>query len=209
MKAVVAAFNQEKALVGAFSVIVQLQLQHRVHQGDGDHRSPAALATLGALANHASHKQCEQFERMTSWQHVFLLDFLLNMFCIICTMFPECRERDCRALLHPDGAAVRGRGRGGHQHSGPGAAVQGDVRELLRDAWRRARRRHGVRQGPRHPLRGPQLRPRGRREDVPRQGPQLSGGVTTDEAEVVVICSCHQVKMDNFSLTRGVRNVYG
>ena len=45
MKAVVATFNQEKALVGAFSVIVQpvvepmdrfaaLLLTHRVHQGE-------------------------------------------------------------------------------------------------------------------------------------------------------------------------------
>ena len=39
MKAVVAAFNQEKALVGAFSVITNLRMEpgHLVQQGGGRH----------------------------------------------------------------------------------------------------------------------------------------------------------------------------
>ena len=43
VKAVVAAFNQEKALVGAFSVITNLRMEHFKH-----YCSPVVLLLLGA-----------------------------------------------------------------------------------------------------------------------------------------------------------------
>ena len=53
MKAVVAAFNQEKALVGAFSVLTNLRMelfQALVSHGDGLHVSAAAAAAAPVLA---------------------------------------------------------------------------------------------------------------------------------------------------------------
>ena len=71
MKAVVAAFNQEKAIVGAFSVIVQLYRWCGVGSGYS-YPPPAATPLASASASHC-HGFIDLFTPTADWRWLLLL----------------------------------------------------------------------------------------------------------------------------------------